>query len=71
MSDRDLEVEFKHGDDSFYIVCEFDIDFQDDSFDGHLGGVTHTFKSHSFTLNEESLNVISCCDQDGDDRDIE
>jgi len=61
------EFDINHNGQSYIVIVEYDTHTIDDSFDGHLGGQLHTFKLSHDEVNFETVEVISCTN----DEDVE
>ena len=65
---REFEVE--HEGEVYWVEVEFSTHTVDDSFDGHLGGVVHTFEDSHREVDSESIEIVSCTDGEGEEVDF-
>ena len=63
------EFEIEHKGLTYYVNFCYTRKRVDDSFDGHQGGVVHTFEDHHWEVDD--FDIESVCDDDGDEIDYE
>ena len=61
------ELELEHKGLTYYVLFCYSRKKVDDSFDGHQGGVVHTFEDHHWEVDE--FDIESVCDNEGDEID--
>ena len=54
------ELDIEHDGQSFIVIVDFQTKIIDNSFDGHLGGVVHTFKQFDEEIDFDSVEIVSC-----------
>jgi hypothetical protein len=54
------ELDIEHDGQSFIVIVDFQTKIVDNSFDGHLGGVVHTFKQFDEEIDFDSVEIVSC-----------
>ena len=57
---QEAELDIEHNGQSFIVIVRFQTDIIDNSFDGHLGGVSHTFKQFDEEIDFDSVDIVSC-----------
>ena len=66
----DYELNLSHEGQDYIVHLELEWVYEDDSFDGHLGGRVHTFKSGHWRVDD--YRVIDCLlIGDDDDEEVE
>ena len=60
------ELEVKHRGETFFVSYRINTTKEiDDSFDGHEGGMRHTFHRSHFEVDD--FDVLAVCDDEGDE----
>jgi len=54
------ELDIEHDGQSFIVIVDFQTKIVNNSFDGHLGGVVHTFKQFDEEIDFDSVEIVSC-----------
>jgi len=65
----DTEFEITHNGIIYIVGINYDTITVDDSFDGHLGGYVHTFESSHKAVDEDSIEIVYCYDENEQDID--
>lgn len=63
MSDE-TEFDINHDGQSFIVIVSYETRTVDDTFTGHLGGCLHDFKQSHEEIDPESVDIVSCKNED-------